>query len=72
MSQLFTVLLTQLAESDEVIVVDDHSSDETCAVIRALDDARVRLIEHTANQILELSRRTLEGLRSCNLSERSR
>ncbi len=43
-------ILTQLAESDEVIVVDDHSSDGTCAIIRALGDARVRLIEHTTNQ----------------------
>jgi glycosyltransferase involved in cell wall biosynthesis len=43
-------ILSQLSELDEVIVVDDHSSDGTCAAIRAIGDGRVRLIERTANQ----------------------
>jgi glycosyltransferase involved in cell wall biosynthesis len=43
-------ILTQLSDTDEVIVVDDHSSDATCEIVRGLGDTRVRLIERTANQ----------------------
>lgn len=43
-------ILTQLSNSDEVIIVDDHSSDKTCERIVALDDPRIRLIRHDVNQ----------------------
>lgn len=34
---------------DRVIVIDDASTDETAATVRALDDARVHLISHEQN-----------------------
>jgi glycosyltransferase involved in cell wall biosynthesis len=43
-------ILVQLSQDDEVIVVDDHSSDRTCEEVRSLKDPRVRLIERAANQ----------------------
>jgi len=43
-------ILVQLSDSDEVIVVDDHSSDRTCEEVRSLGDPRIRLIERPRNQ----------------------
>jgi len=43
-------ILVQLSENDEVIVIDDHSSDRTCEEVRTLGDARVHLIERDTNQ----------------------
>ena len=43
-------ILPQLANGDEVIVVDDASLDQTKEKIRALNDVRIRLIEHTARK----------------------
>jgi glycosyltransferase involved in cell wall biosynthesis len=37
---------SQLSDNDEIIVVDDRSSDETRARVRALGDLRIRLVEH--------------------------
>lgn len=42
-------ILGQLAPTDEVIVVDDASMDETKERVLAFGDARVRLIEHARN-----------------------
>lgn len=38
-----TSILSQLSDSDEVVVVDDASQDETVQVIRSFEDARIRL-----------------------------
>jgi glycosyltransferase involved in cell wall biosynthesis len=43
-------ILAQLSEDDEVIVVDDHSSDRTCEEVGSLSDTRVHLVEHRTNQ----------------------
>jgi glycosyltransferase involved in cell wall biosynthesis len=43
-------ILVQLSAGDEVIVVDDHSSDRTRDQVRLLRDPRIRLIERSANQ----------------------
>lgn len=43
-------VLDQLSEDDEVIVIDDHSTDGTREKVRALADPRVCLVEHHANQ----------------------
>lgn len=40
-------ILAELALEDELIVVDDHSSDNTVALIRAQQDARIRLHKNT-------------------------
>ena len=42
-------ILDQLGSNDEVIVVDDHSTDETVAVIDQFKDSRIKLIENTTN-----------------------
>jgi glycosyltransferase involved in cell wall biosynthesis len=36
--------LVQLAQTDEIIVVDDHSSDRTLSVVAAIADPRVRVL----------------------------
>ena len=43
-------ILVQLSPDDEVIVVDDHSSDGTRDQVRLLGDSRIHLIERSANQ----------------------
>ena len=43
-------ILTQLSPQDEVVIVDDASSDDTLERIQALRDARIRLIAHSNNQ----------------------
>jgi glycosyltransferase involved in cell wall biosynthesis len=43
-------ILHQLGEEDEVVVVDDASSDGTRERVRELRDKRIRLIEHSQNQ----------------------
>jgi glycosyltransferase involved in cell wall biosynthesis len=43
-------ILDQLEDSDEVIVVDDHSTDRTCDEVRFIGDTRVHLIERDTNQ----------------------
>jgi glycosyltransferase involved in cell wall biosynthesis len=42
-------ILNQLSPDDELIVVDDASSDRTCEIIESLRDARIRLERHTSN-----------------------
>jgi glycosyltransferase involved in cell wall biosynthesis len=43
-------ILGQLSADDEVIVVDDGSTDGTCGVISALQDPRLVLLRNTKNQ----------------------
>lgn len=43
-------ILSQLGDDDEVVVVDDASTDATRSRVRALGDSRIRLIEHAKNQ----------------------
>jgi len=35
---------------DRIVVVDDASRDETCAIVRACEEPRVRLVRHTNNR----------------------
>lgn len=43
-------ILAQLADNDEVVIVDDASVDDTVEIVKALNDPRVRLVEVTTNQ----------------------
>lgn len=42
-------ILAQISESDEVVIVDDNSQDDTVAMIKKVGDPRVQLIENNRN-----------------------
>jgi GT2 family glycosyltransferase len=42
--------MLQIGDVGEVVVVDDGSSDDTAAVLAALDDPRVKIVTHTQNK----------------------
>src|SRR5256885_16534565 len=43
-------ILEQLSEQDEVIIVDDGSTDATCQEIRRFEDPRIVLLENGQNR----------------------
>ena len=43
-------ILSQLELDDEVIVVDDASTDDTCRIVKSIRDVRVHLMRHLSNQ----------------------
>ena len=43
-------ILSQLAQADEVILVDDHSSDATLDVVARIGDARIRIYRNDFNE----------------------
>lgn len=43
-------VLDQTFDNIEVIVVDDASSDDTCARVNAIEDSRIRLVRHANNR----------------------
>ena len=43
-------ILPQLTVHDELVIVDDHSIDDTVATIKRFEDPRIRLIEQQGNQ----------------------
>lgn len=51
-------VLNQTIQDIEIIVVDDASPDDTEAVVRSVDSARVRYIRHESNRGLPASRNT--------------
>jgi len=51
-------VLGQSYQNLELIVVDDCSTDSSCAIIEAIDDPRLRLIRHETNQGASAARNT--------------
>jgi len=47
--QQMETILRQLDDEDEVVVVDDGSSDETCDIIDGFHDSRIRLFRNEMN-----------------------
>lgn len=43
-------ILAQLSTQDEVIVVDDHSTDRTCHEVSSFDDSRILLLPNDKNE----------------------
>ncbi|CEH07645.1 glycosyltransferase [Propionibacterium freudenreichii] len=43
-------ILPQLASGDEIVIVDDASTDDTVEVISRIDDPRIRLVRNEANR----------------------
>jgi len=58
-------ILDQLEASDELIIVDDCSSDRTCELVESLGESRIHLIRHSRNlgvtQTFEDALRTASG-----------
>jgi glycosyltransferase involved in cell wall biosynthesis len=44
-----TSILIQISRNDEVVIVDDASTDQTLSIIRAMNDTRVRLFTSVKN-----------------------
>lgn len=57
-------ILNQLGAEDEVVVVDDASTDGTRNSIRSLEDGRIRIIEHSMN--LGVSRTFEDAIRGAS------
>lgn len=54
-------ILPQLANSDELVVVDDASTDDTVAVVRSFQDGRIRIAQNASNLgVLKTFERALE------------
>ncbi len=44
-------ILVQLQPNDEVVISDDGSTDETCAIIESFNDSRIRLLHNNSHDI---------------------
>ena len=51
-------VLNQTYQNFEVIIVNDYSSDNSLDVVKAIDDHRIKIIEHSENKGLSASRNT--------------
>ena len=43
-------ILAQLVDDDELVIVDDASTDDTVAVVESIGDPRIRIIRQNVNQ----------------------
>lgn len=57
-SRAVTSVLSQSVSDLEVIVVDDASTDDTAAMLAAIDDSRLRIVRHERNQGACVARNT--------------
>jgi glycosyltransferase involved in cell wall biosynthesis len=56
-------ILPQLSRNDEVVISDDCSSDDTLAIVRSLEDPRIRILESTSER--GVTRNFEASLRTC-------
>jgi glycosyltransferase involved in cell wall biosynthesis len=42
-------ILAELGSNDELVIVNDASTDATSEIVRAIEDSRIRLIDSEAN-----------------------
>lgn len=56
-------ILSQISSDDEVVIVDDASTDSTCNIIGSLNDPRIRLLSNTRNSgpLVSFERALLEA-----------
>lgn len=47
--QQLSSILSQLKPNDEIVLVDDHSSDATLSMVRAMDDPRIKIHPNSSN-----------------------
>lgn len=50
LEEALSSVLSQLTEHDELIAVDDASADNSLALLKQLNDPRIKIIEHAKNQ----------------------
>ena len=47
-------ILSQLSDNDEVIISDDHSTDDTIKIIESYNDQRIKVFMNNKEKILEI------------------
>ena len=51
--QQLVSILNQIAETDEIIVSDDSSSDSTLEIIKSFDDSRIKIYENSFKNVVK-------------------
>ena len=64
LEQAIQSVLNQTFQDFELLIVDDHSSDDTHKVVAAIDDARIKYIRHESNKGAAAARNT--GIRNAS------
>ena len=57
-AQTLKSVVGQTYQNFEVVIVNDYSNDNSLDVVKAIDDHRIKIIEHSENKGLSASRNT--------------